>query len=142
MSKTISKLLGSTAKLKLINSVDDFILKNVYFLYTIVLFSLGYLLLLSVKGDYLTVLVFILVGFITSFFSQNMVVILLIACIFSFILRRPIDEQFVEGATDSKCKKKRQNCKNRCKQKHHNKKSSEYTDCTNKCKDKYDSCIS
>ena len=100
LSKTISHYLGSTGKIKLINSVDSFILKNVYFLYAIVIISLTHLLYLSVEGDYMTVLVFILIGFITSFFSKNMVVILLIAGIFSSILHinTPIDEGFQEGA--------------------------------------------
>ena len=99
LSNTVSRAIGSSGKVKFIRSVDDFILKNVYFLYAIVAFSLLNLMLLSVKGSYVTVLVFIIFGILVSYFSKNMVVILLIANVLSFIfyLGVPkITEKFTE----------------------------------------------
>ena len=101
LSKSVSKVLGSTGKITLIRSVDNFVLKNVYFLYLIVVFSLLNVVFLSVKGRYLTIVVFVVFGFLISFFSKNMVVILLIANVLSSILylgTPRLGEGFKEGA--------------------------------------------
>jgi hypothetical protein len=109
LSKSVSKVLGSTGKIKLIKSVDDFVLKNVYFLYSIVVFSILNLVFLSIKGSFLTIVTFVVIGFLMSFFSKNMVVILLIANVLSSILylgTPKLGEGFKEGARHRKKKKK------------------------------------
>lgn len=64
------------------------ILHNSIVLYSLFILSLLYLLYFSTINDYSLVAIFVLTGFITSFFSKNMVVILCISLIVSFLLRQ------------------------------------------------------
>ena len=59
------------------------LLHNKYVLYLIVLASVLNILLLANGKDFNSVVIFIIVGFLTSFFSKNMIVILLIALLFT-----------------------------------------------------------
>jgi len=59
------------------------LLHNKYVLYLIVLASILNILLLANGKDFNSVVIFIIVGFLTSFFSKNMIVILLIALLFT-----------------------------------------------------------
>jgi hypothetical protein len=63
------------------------ILHNRFVLYFFFIFSLILVFYLAFRRDYLTVSVFILVGFITSFFSKNMVVVFLLSLAFTAIVK-------------------------------------------------------
>lgn len=55
------------------------ILNNVFLLYLVLLISISDLLYMAGNGDYVNVGVFVLAGYITSMFSKNMMVIMLVA---------------------------------------------------------------
>lgn len=65
-----------------------------YFIFIVVLSNLFYL---AVDNDYMTICVALLIGFITSFFSKNMVVILFMALTISNILRLGLFNDLREG---------------------------------------------
>ena len=56
-------------------------------LYTLFIISIGNLYYLLLDGDYFTLAVFVLVAFLTTFFSKNMVVILSISLVISTITK-------------------------------------------------------
>jgi branched-subunit amino acid transport protein len=79
------------------------LLHNKIVLYVVFAIALFNLLHETVRQDYLYCALFILTGFITSFFSKNMIVILVIAMAFATILRGVVRgtvgaEGFQEGA--------------------------------------------
>lgn len=85
--------------------IEKSILYNRAVLYFIFFLTLGYLFFLIIQTDYYTFVIFILIGFLTSFFSKNMTVILSLAMSVSFIFKygtkiRP--EGFQEGADTEK----------------------------------------
>ena len=55
------------------------ILNNVFLLYLVLLISISDLLYMAGNGDYVNIGVFVLAGYITSMFSKNMMVIMLVA---------------------------------------------------------------
>jgi hypothetical protein len=63
------------------------ILHNKYVLYLIFIIALGNLLTLVYTYDYYSASIFVLIGFLTSFFSKNMIVILSIAIAFTNIIK-------------------------------------------------------
>jgi hypothetical protein len=63
------------------------ILHNKYVLYLIFIIALGNLLTLAYTYDYYSASIFVLIGFLTSFFSKNMIVILFIAIAFTNIIK-------------------------------------------------------
>ena len=63
------------------------IIHNKYVLYFVFIVSLFDLFYLAVARDFFSISIFILIGFITSFFSKNMMIILFIALTFSNILK-------------------------------------------------------
>jgi flagellar biosynthesis GTPase FlhF len=63
------------------------ILHNKYVLYLIFIIALGNLLTLVYTYDYYSASIFVLIGFLTSFFSKNMIVILCIAIAFTNIIK-------------------------------------------------------
>jgi hypothetical protein len=73
------------------SSSSDFLSKNWLYcrwvLYTVFILSIGNIYYLLLGGDYFTLAVFILVAFLTTFFSKNMVVILCISLVISTILK-------------------------------------------------------
>ena len=77
-------------------------LHNKILLYVVFIFSLLNLFVLANTGNYTSIVVFILIGFLTSFFSKNMLVILLLALILTNILKygSSLNEGFEEGAKD------------------------------------------
>ena len=87
LAKTVSKAIKPFGNNTLVKSVDQFILYNKYFLWAVLAFSLLNLLYMVVGRDYVSVVAFLLVGFLTSFFSKNMVVILLVAIVASNVIR-------------------------------------------------------
>jgi flagellar biosynthesis/type III secretory pathway M-ring protein FliF/YscJ len=58
---------------------------------------------MAIGRDYMSIVAFVLVGFVTSFFSKNMVVILLVAIVVGNVVRfgaRSLREGMKEGAQD------------------------------------------
>jgi len=77
------------------------LLHNKIFLYIVFAVSLANLLIWVVGGDIINVILFMLVGFLTAFFSKNMIVILLFSLVISNIIKFGINigkEGFSEGA--------------------------------------------
>ncbi len=56
-------------------------------LYFVLLVALGNLLYLSVAGKYEFVAIFLMIGFITSFFSKNMTVIMVLALVATSVIQ-------------------------------------------------------
>jgi len=79
-------------------------LHNKVLLYVVFIFSLLNLFLFANTGNYTSVVLFLLIGFLTSFFSKNMLVILLLSLILTNILKygSSLSEGFEEGAMDKK----------------------------------------
>jgi hypothetical protein len=63
------------------------ILSNRYIMYFILVLAIANLLFLAVGGELMMVATFLMVGFITSFFSKNMIVIMTIAMAITNIVR-------------------------------------------------------
>ena len=74
-------------------------LHNKILLYVVFIFSLLNLFVLANTGNYIYVAIFMLIGFLTSFFSKNMLVILLLSVILTNILKygSSLNEGFEEG---------------------------------------------
>lgn len=68
-------------------SIGKAILYNRNVLYFIFFLTLGYLFYILSMYDYYTFSIFVIIGFLTSFFSKNMVVILALAMSVSFIFK-------------------------------------------------------
>jgi hypothetical protein len=91
-------------------------LDHPFVLYFVLMVALANLLYLSVGGNLAFAVVFLLVGFLTSFFSKNMTVILVIAIVATNVLqfgsgvriseglenKEDDEEGFAEGAEDEK----------------------------------------
>lgn len=63
------------------------ILYNQGVLYFIFILALGHLFYILTTNDFFTLSIFVIIGFLTSFFSKNMVVILSLAMAVSFIFK-------------------------------------------------------
>jgi hypothetical protein len=68
-------------------SKKNAILHNKYVLYVIFIIALSNLLTFAYSYDYYSVSIFVLIGFLTSFFSKNMIVILFMAIAFTNIIK-------------------------------------------------------
>jgi hypothetical protein len=79
------------------NPKPNSLLYNRALLYFIFFLSLFQLYTFSISGNIGLAIVFLLVGFLTSFFSKNMIVILFIALAFTGVLRFGVDNPHVEG---------------------------------------------
>ncbi len=78
------------------------LLNNKFILYFVLLLALADVIFLATGREYASVAIFILTGFVSSFFSKNMIVILCIAMTVANVLRfgtggRQFDEGFEEG---------------------------------------------
>jgi hypothetical protein len=71
----------------ILRETNNPILHNKFVLYAVFIIALIYLYGLSVQRSWLHIAIFILIGYVTTFFSKNMMVILLIATIFTFVLK-------------------------------------------------------
>jgi len=69
------------------NSNYKAILYNRYVLYFVLLISLCDLYFLAITGNSIYVVIFFLVGFLTQFFSKNMMVVLLVALVVTNVLK-------------------------------------------------------
>ena len=76
------------------------LLYNRWVLYAMFVIALVNLYLLAMSGDYKYVAVFILVGFLASFFSKNMMVILFIAVAITNVLKVGMSAGRMEGMKD------------------------------------------
>jgi hypothetical protein len=88
---------------RLLASKNNALIHNKFVLYLIFIISLGNIFYLTMAGDVLTISLFALIGFITSFFTKNMVVILVIALTVSFVLKNGTDlthENFDNSTSD------------------------------------------
>ena len=81
------KNLLSMFSTRLLASKNNAILHNRFVLYFIFFISLGNLFYLTMESDVFSILTFVLIGFITSFFSKNMIVILVIALAMTNVLK-------------------------------------------------------
>ena len=81
------------------------ILHNKYVLYLIFIIALGNLLTLVYTYDYYSASIFVLIGFLTSFFSKNMIVILFIAIGFTNIIKYGSNAG-IEGMSSNKLEDK------------------------------------
>lgn len=73
------------------------ILQNTFVSYFVLAIALGDLLYLSVSGNYAFVGIFMLIGFLTTFFSKNMVVILVTAMASTSIIQFGARSAISEG---------------------------------------------
>ena len=89
-------------------SNKNVILHNRYVLYLIFIIALCDLLTLIYNYDYYFASIFVLLGFLTSFFSKNMIVILFIAIAFTNILKYG-SKSSIEGMSSNESDKKNDN---------------------------------
>ena len=84
---------------KMKNALKDSgkILHNRFVLYFVLLLALADLLYLAMGGEYISVAIFLLSGFVTSFFSKNMMVVMCIAMVITNILKYGTDIRMQEG---------------------------------------------
>lgn len=84
-----------------LNIKPNVFLNNIYILYFIFIIAVGNLFYLLIENNVVFVTVFILIGFLTSFFSKNMIVILTTTMVFTNILKYGIAIRNKEGFDDS-----------------------------------------
>jgi hypothetical protein len=82
-SSIMKNLKGS----RILDTKNNAIIHNRFILYFIFFIALADLYYLTVAGDFVSVAVFILIGFLTSFFSKNMMIIFFIALTVTNILK-------------------------------------------------------
>ena len=77
------------------------ILHNRFVLYFVLFLALADLLFLAMGREFISVAVFILSGFVTSFFSKNMMVIMCVALVITNILKYGTDIRMQEGLKEA-----------------------------------------
>ena len=77
------------------------ILHNRFVLYFVLFLALADLLFLAMGREFVSVAVFILSGFVTSFFSKNMMVIMCVAMVITNILKYGTDIRMQEGLKEA-----------------------------------------
>jgi hypothetical protein len=87
-----------------LNIKPNVFLNNIYILYFIFIIAVGNLFYLLIENNVVFVTVFILIGFLTSFFSKNMIVILTTTMVFTNILKCGISIRNTEGFDDTENK--------------------------------------
>ena len=84
-----------------LKSVKTFTEKNVFqnrvVLYVLAIIALIEILALAGMKDYNSVIIFLIIGFLASFFTKNMIVILLVAIVFTSVYRRLQEGAYEEG---------------------------------------------
>ena len=86
------------------SSVGKSLLYNRGLLYFMFILALGYLFYLTAVYDYYTLTIFVIIAFLTTFFSKNMIVVLSLAMAASFVFKfgtKIRAEGFEEGAESS-----------------------------------------
>ncbi len=89
----------TTLKQQFLSSRNNLLIHNRYILYILLLVSLANLYYLAISQDYFSVVIFLLVGFLTTFFSKNMIIIMFFALVFTFILKNS-NSPSLEGLTN------------------------------------------
>jgi hypothetical protein len=100
----LSSFFSEKMKKTYINTYNQkSILHNSILLYIILFISLAQLLYYVVEGRYFFIIVFIFIGYLTHFFSKNMMVIMCISIVFTYILSSSMDdiEEVHEPMTNS-----------------------------------------
>jgi high-affinity K+ transport system ATPase subunit B len=97
MRKVISNITKQVKKFK-----PASLLQNKVLLYIVAAIAIVHILLLANSKDFNSVLIFVIVGFLISFFSKNMIVILLSAIIFTNLIKMVYPGQ--EGMKGKKVK--------------------------------------
>jgi hypothetical protein len=92
----VTFFLTTLYKMKLLKDSGK-ILNNKFVLYFVLILALSDLLFLSVAKEYSSVAIFLLTGFVSSFFSKNMMVIMCIAMVVTNILRYGTGIRMNEG---------------------------------------------
>lgn len=82
MRKVISNITKQVKKFK-----PASLLQNKVLLYIVAAIAIVHILLLANSKDFNSVLIFVIVGFLISFFSKNMIVVLLSAIIFTNLIK-------------------------------------------------------
>jgi len=92
------------AQSRLLNQNTKKILNNVLLLYVVLIASIADLLYMVSTGSHINVIIFILVAYVTSLFSKNMTVVLLVALAITNIYQMGksiiVKEGFEEGAEE------------------------------------------
>jgi len=98
----LSKVVGGM-KRKLLASHNNVVLHNRYVLYILNLIALVILFHLLLERDVLHVIIFFLIGFLTHFFSKNMIVILFTSILVTSIMKYGINikKEGMENVEDS-----------------------------------------
>lgn len=94
MAKTFSRRQN-----EIVSNMNS-VLQNVFVLYFILILSLANMFYLVTANNYMFAAIFILTGFITSFFSKNMMVILCIALTVTNVLQFGKNAAIEEGFDD------------------------------------------
>jgi hypothetical protein len=97
---------------KKMNIPPNLFLNNLYVLYLIFLIAVGNLFYLLLENNLVFVTIFIIVGFLTSFFSKNMIVILTTTMVFTNILKYGISNRHTEGFKEETKKETEENLEN------------------------------
>lgn len=71
----------------LFSKKNNSLIHNKFILYFVLIISLADLFYLSVERDFISIISFILIGFLFSFFTKNMLIILFLALTLSNILK-------------------------------------------------------
>jgi len=82
---------------KKMNIPANVFLNNVYVLYAIFLIAVGNLFYLLLENNIVFVMIFMIIGFLTSFFNKNMIVILTTTLVFTNVLKYGIGIRHTEG---------------------------------------------
>ena len=82
------------------------LLQNKIVLYLVAATAIVDILVLANEKDYNSVLVFVIIGFLVSFFSKNMIIILLSAILFTEAFKTLLNKK--EGMENKKKKKKQE----------------------------------
>ena len=99
LPKSISNILQPIVS-QFSNPRPNSILYNRWVLYFVFIVSLFQLYTFSVAGKLQNIAVFLLVAFLTSFFSKNMTVIMVIALVFTELLNAGFKNSRFEGMTE------------------------------------------
>jgi len=77
----------SSFKSNLFSKKNNSLIHNRFILYFILFISLADLFYLSVEQDYISIVAFLLIGFLFSFFTKNMLVILFLTISLTNVLK-------------------------------------------------------
>lgn len=106
MLKNLASKINKQVKKVNVNSI----IQNKILLYVIGIFSLLYVLFLANQKDFNSVFVFAIVGFLLSFFTKNMIIILVAALLFTHFIKFTIHFK-KEGMANKKKKEGLENKK-------------------------------